>query len=132
MYLKIKKVTMNSKETITRGKLKVVWENCSCQTVKLILINCFSRLNIIKYWFLVADSASRKRMSSNLHQNRSRRNRQRRWFYYNCWSEQRRYSESNHFMFRATSLSHIAGIVRSSFRVYRENEWNNGIKEDDA
>lgn len=34
-------------------------------------------------------------------------------------------------MFRATSLSHIAGIVRSSFRVYRENE-NNGIKEDDA
>lgn len=25
MYLKIKKVTMNSKETIKRGKVKVVW-----------------------------------------------------------------------------------------------------------
>lgn len=29
-------------------------------------------------------------------------------------------------------MSHIAGIVRSSLRLYRENESNNGIKKDDA
>lgn len=35
-------------------------------------------------------------------------------------------------MFRVIFLLYIVGIVRFLFRVYRENEWNNGIKEDDV
>lgn len=35
-------------------------------------------------------------------------------------------------MFRVIILLYIVGIVRFLFRLYRENELNNGIKKDDV